>query len=47
VGFEVHGKQYHGNELVVPRERLRRCQKWTREAISALRRAGVLRETES
>lgn len=35
-------KQYDGPKLLVPRNKLRRCQEWTREAVHELRAQGIL-----
>ena len=39
-------KQYQLNRRLYPHEPLRRCQEWTKEAVTALRDAGILQNTE-
>ncbi|CAJ2512769.1 Uu.00g008880.m01.CDS01 [Anthostomella pinea] len=38
----VPKKQFNGHKRLYPREPLRRCQEWTKEALEALTREGVL-----
>ncbi|KAM3510882.1 hypothetical protein MY11210_005485 [Beauveria gryllotalpidicola] len=39
-------KQFEGARRLYPREPLRRCQEWTREAVGALVATGILHTTE-
>ncbi|KAK7212016.1 hypothetical protein V2G26_019194 [Clonostachys chloroleuca] len=43
-GIPPPKKQFNGPKRLYPREPLRRCQEWTREAIQALRSEGVLHD---
>jgi hypothetical protein len=37
-------KQFEGPKRLFPSEDIRRCQEWTREAVSALKREGILED---
>ncbi len=36
-------KQFHGPKRLFPREKLYKCQAWTRDALGAMEREGILR----